>query len=115
MNLYIPLAKSVMESSNQGNNRNASMISSVVFFGENIAIIDRELSFQKVQECNAIIAIATSLQVYSAFRLVRMAKERGVPVAILNMGETRADSLADLRIDEACNPLLSDVASYFEK
>ena len=41
-----------------------------------------------------MLVVGSSVQVYSAFRLVRAVAERGAPVALLNNGPTRADALA---------------------
>ena len=76
---------------------------------------DRNRSFSLVEESRALMVVASSLQVYSAFRLVKRAKELKIPVAILNLGETRADQLADLKIDLACNPLLSEVVNEMNR
>lgn len=36
--------------------------------------------------------------VWSAFRLVKAAKEAGAKLAIVNVGPTRADDLADIKV-----------------
>ena len=38
------------------------------------------------------------MQVFSAYRMARQASELGMPIAIVNVGPTRADELAALRI-----------------
>ena len=38
------------------------------------------------------------MMVYSAFRLVKAAKAKEASVAIVNVGETRADSIADIKV-----------------
>ena len=42
--------------------------------------------------------VGSSLTVWSGYRFVRRAGERGIPVAIVNVGPTRADGEATLRI-----------------
>ena len=42
--------------------------------------------------------VGSSLQVFSAFRLARAAHQAGKPIAILNVGPTRADELSTLRV-----------------
>ena len=39
------------------------------------------------------------LQVFSAFRFARQAAQAKVPIAIVNIGATRADDLAVMRIE----------------
>ena len=53
----------------------------VVFFGESIPrkIVDE--SYSLIDRASALICIGTSLQVHSAFRLVKRAKERNLPIA----------------------------------
>jgi NAD-dependent SIR2 family protein deacetylase len=66
----------------------------VVFFGENVRseIVNKAWSLLRSSE--ALLVIGSSLTVYSGFRFVRRAEEWGLPVAILNFGETRGDSHA---------------------
>ena len=49
--------------------------------------------------------------VYSGFRFARMAAEAGLPIAILNRGRTRADDLADLKIEEEAGAALGAALS----
>ena len=42
--------------------------------------------------------VGSSLQVFSAFRLARAAHQAGKPIAILNVGPTRADELSTLKV-----------------
>jgi hypothetical protein len=49
--------------------------------------------------------------VYSGFRFVRMAHERGIHVALLNRGRTRADDLGGLKLDADCGAVLDALAS----
>ncbi|KAK2079495.1 hypothetical protein QBZ16_001889 [Prototheca wickerhamii] len=53
--------------------------------------------------------------VWSAFRLVRAAKARGAPLAILSIGPTRADDLADLKIEARAGDVLPKLAHRFRK
>ena len=49
-------------------------------------------------EAEALLVVGSSLAVWSGYRFVRRATERGVPVAIVNLGPTRADAEAALRV-----------------
>ncbi|RKP04231.1 hypothetical protein CXG81DRAFT_3291, partial [Caulochytrium protostelioides] len=82
----------------------------VVFFGENIDPLIRDAATQAVERAKRLLVVGTSLQVYSSFRLVKLAKSRGMPVAIVNLGETRGDSLADLRLHAPSSALLDELA-----
>ena len=49
--------------------------------------------------------MGSSVAVFSAYRLVRAAKENGAQIVIINVGETRADALTDIKvIDWTCSP-----------
>jgi hypothetical protein len=45
----------------------------------------------QIEESDAVLIIGTTLEVYSVFRLVRAAFRAGIPLAIINQGETRIE------------------------
>jgi NAD+-dependent protein deacetylase sirtuin 4 len=57
-----------------------------------------------------LLVVGSSLTVFSGYRFVRRAAERGVPVAIVNRGPTRGDDLAQLRLDAAAGATLTAIA-----
>ncbi|MGY1521806.1 NAD-dependent protein deacetylase [Luteimonas sp. A482] len=71
----------------------------VVFFGESVPRQRVADAQQGLHESDALLVAGSSLMVWSGFRFARMAAAIGLPIAILNQGRTRADSLATLRID----------------
>lgn len=70
----------------------------VVFFGGAVPRARVDSATQALQRADALLAIGTSLQVYSGYRFCRMAATLGKPIAIVNPGPTRADNLATLRL-----------------
>jgi len=64
----------------------------VVFFGDTVPKHRVRICQQAVENCDGILVIGSSLAVHSAFRHVRAASQKGVSVAILNVGETRAEA-----------------------
>ena len=78
----------------------------VVFFGENVPrpIVDEAFSWLDSSE--ALLVAGSSLTVFSGFRFVRRAAERGIPVAIVNLGPTRGDELATVRVEGKLGELL---------
>jgi NAD-dependent deacetylase sirtuin 4 len=64
----------------------------VVFFGDSVPKQRFDVSYAAVDAADGILCIGTSLTVHSAYRLVRRGIERGIPVAILNVGETRVEN-----------------------
>jgi NAD-dependent SIR2 family protein deacetylase len=71
----------------------------VVFFGENVPRPTVDEAFALLAEGDALLVAGSSLTVYSGLRFVRRAAEAGVPIAILNLGPTRGDPYATLRVD----------------
>jgi NAD-dependent SIR2 family protein deacetylase len=83
----------------------------VVFFGENVPPPVVEAAWSLFDEADALLVVGSSLTVYSGFRFVRRAAERGIPVAIVNIGPTRGDEHAALRIDARLGDLLPRLAT----
>lgn len=71
----------------------------VVFFGEYVPRARVDAACRALSSSDALLVIGSSLMVYSGFRFARMAGESGMPIAILNRGRTRADTIADLKLD----------------
>lgn len=78
----------------------------ITFFGDNVALSVVTFVHDRLKECDSVLLVGTSLQVYSGFRFVTAAKDQGKPLAILNIGPTRADKLADLKISAKLGDIL---------
>ncbi|RLN46678.1 hypothetical protein BBJ29_001422 [Phytophthora kernoviae] len=87
---------------------------SVVFFGENMPAVTRTEALDRVNNTDALLVIGSSLKVFSAMRLINRAHARKIPIAIVNLGPTRADELCDLRIDKPCTSLLAEVEDLYQ-
>ncbi len=79
----------------------------VVFFGENVPRERYAQALAALHAADAVLTVGSSLMVYSGFRFARMAHERGLPIAILNRGRTRADALANLKLEADCGETLA--------
>lgn len=79
----------------------------VVFFGENVPAARYAQALAALHAADAVLVVGSSLMVYSGFRFARMGHERGMPVAILNRGQTRADALVDLKLEGECGEVLA--------
>ncbi|MFB9262334.1 NAD-dependent protein deacetylase [Bradyrhizobium erythrophlei] len=79
----------------------------VVFFGENVPRELVALAQDHLEQADAMLVVGTSLMVYSGFRFVRMAEQRGLPIAAVNLGRTRADDLLSLKVEDQCAAALS--------
>ncbi len=81
----------------------------VVYFGETVPrdrVVD---AYARVDHAQSLLVLGSSLHVYSGRRFVLRAVERGIPVAIVNQGPTRADDVADIRIDGSLGEVLVSV------
>jgi NAD+-dependent protein deacetylase sirtuin 4 len=84
----------------------------VVLFGENVPKATLDTTMRLIQDsASCLLCLGTSLQVHSAYRYVLEAKRLGIPVAIVNAGKTRADSLANLKLDvESVGAVMANAA-----
>jgi NAD+-dependent protein deacetylase sirtuin 4 len=84
----------------------------VVFFGEPVPAEVTRRSFEVVSEADALLVVGSSLTVWSGYRLVRAARDQGKPVYILNIGPTRADAEATLKVEAPAGAALTAIAAY---
>ena len=84
----------------------------VIFFGENVPRSRVERALLMLGEAQALLVVGSSLAVYSGYRFVAQASQDSKPVAIINLGPSRGDPLADIRIEARLGealPLLSSL------
>ena len=79
----------------------------VVFFGEAVPREVVDEARNRLEVADAMLVVGSSLMVYSGFRFVQMAVKRGIPIAAINLGRTRADDLLTLKVEERCEDALS--------
>jgi NAD-dependent SIR2 family protein deacetylase len=78
----------------------------VVFFGENVPRDIVATARSRVEQADAMLIVGSSLMVYSGFRFVEAAARRGIPIAAVNLGRTRADDLLTLKVEDRCEAAL---------
>ena len=83
----------------------------VVFFGENVPPDVTAAAWALFDAADALLVVGSSLTVFSGYRFVRRAAERGVPVAIVNQGPTRGDAEAAVRVDGRAGAVLPALAA----
>jgi NAD-dependent SIR2 family protein deacetylase len=83
----------------------------VVFFGESVPRAVTDAAWSLFDEAEVLLVAGSSLAVFSGYRFVRRAAERGIPVAIMNQGPTRGDELAALRLDDRLGDALPQLAA----
>jgi NAD-dependent SIR2 family protein deacetylase len=71
----------------------------VVYFGENVAVNVVTGARTLLQQADALLVAGTSLEVFSGRRFVDAAQARGLPIVIVNLGPTRSDAVATVKID----------------
>ena len=82
----------------------------VVFFGEAVPRDRVNRGFEMVDSAEVLLVAGSSLTVLSGYRFARHAHARGIPIVIVNRGQTRADPLATLKLDAGCSEVLSVLA-----
>lgn len=83
----------------------------VVFFGEAVPRERAAAALGWLDEADALLVVGSSLMVWSGYRFARRAAERGIPIAAINLGRTRADDKINLRIAGACGAVLAELAA----
>lgn len=81
----------------------------VVFFGENVPPDVTAAAWSLFDEAEVLLVVGSSLTVFSGFRFVRKAAQRGVPTAVVNLGPTRGDPLVQLRVDDRVETVLPEL------
>lgn len=74
----------------------------VVFFGDSVPKSRVDEINERLELSDSCLVAGSSVETYSSFRHVRRCKELGLPLLLLNIGPTRADSLADVKIVGRC-------------
>jgi NAD-dependent SIR2 family protein deacetylase len=82
----------------------------VVFFGESVPRGRVERCWALYAEADALLVVGSSLAVFSGRRFVLRAAREGRPVAIANVGPTRGDETARLKVEARLGTLLPRVA-----
>lgn len=65
----------------------------VVMFGENISPLVKDAAERAIDSAGRLLVLGTSLATYSAWRLAKRAKDRGMPIGIVNLGGVRGEEI----------------------
>lgn len=90
------------------------LIPDVVFFGGTVPKTRVQQCADAIEKADALLAVGSSLQVFSGFRFCRQAARLGKPLIIINPGATRADSLASAKFLTESELLLAALAAGLE-
>lgn len=78
----------------------------VVYFGESVPTDRVERAYTWVDQARSLLVVGSSLTVYSGRRFLLHAHKIGKPTAIVNLGPTKDEELATVRIDaDVCDVL----------
>lgn len=78
----------------------------VVFFGDNVPR-DRTQRIDELQSfSDCLLVLGSSLQILSGYRIVANSHERGIPVVIVNIGSTRGDPVATIKLAAKCGDVV---------
>lgn len=81
----------------------------IIFFGDNVPRNIVQNVKNNVENSDALLILGTTLSTFSAYRIVLQAIEANKPIAIVNIGKTRADEFVNLRVEGRCGDILSKV------
>lgn len=87
----------------------------IIFFGDNVPKARVEQIRKQVSNSEAILVLGSSLTVYSSYRIILQAKEENKEVAILNIGPTRADDIADMKVSTKCGDILPELCNSIHR
>lgn len=82
----------------------------VVFFGESLPGAQMDAAMKAATEADVALVVGSSLVVSTGMWVTRQAWAQGSPLAIINLGPTAADSIADLRIEAGASQTLTALA-----
>ncbi|MBL8601342.1 MAG: NAD-dependent protein deacetylase [Myxococcales bacterium] len=78
----------------------------VVFFGDNVPRERVAQAYAWLDAAEVLLVVGSSLAIFSGYRFVLRARERGIAVALVNLGESRADAEVALRVEAPSEVLL---------
>ena len=83
----------------------------VVFFGGAVPKTTVENIFSQLDQADGLLVVGSSLTVFSGFRFCRHAHKKGLPIAAINQGKTRADDLFSVKLEADCVATLAALES----
>ncbi|XP_052072676.1 NAD-dependent protein lipoamidase sirtuin-4, mitochondrial-like [Mytilus californianus] len=81
----------------------------IVFYGDYVPKDRVEFVSNKLTESDSLLVLGSSLEVPSAYRFVEAAYKQEKPIGIVNIGPTKADKLANIKISTKCSEILDKI------
>jgi NAD-dependent SIR2 family protein deacetylase len=82
----------------------------VVFFGDNVPRSTVDEAFAATDAADVLLVVGSSLAVFSGYRFLRRAVERGTPIAIVNRGPVRGEEHAAVKVEASAGSTLEQLA-----
>lgn len=84
----------------------------IVFFGDNVPMNRIESIANLICSSDGLLVLGSSLLVFSGYRIVLHSYNLGLPIAIVNIGETRGDDKADLKLSAKCGDVIPKLFNF---
>lgn len=84
----------------------------IVFFGDNVPRDRIEKIREMVSNSDGLLVLGSSLLVFSGYRLVLQTNELELPVVIVNIGPTRGDHLATIKMSAKCGDVIPKLFNF---
>lgn len=81
----------------------------IVFNGNIVPRSRVDFVFSKVNDSDSLLVLGSSLGVNSGYRFVNAASKERKPICIVNIGPTKADNLAYIKINTNCGDILDKI------
>ena len=102
---YKKLQKELPPKCNCGGN----LKTGTVLFGEPLPQVALEMAKLAAQNCDLFLVLGSSLVVYPAASMPRIAKKNGANLVIINIDPTPMDEMADIVINDSASKVLSAI------
>ncbi|XP_053558028.1 NAD-dependent protein lipoamidase sirtuin-4, mitochondrial [Bombina bombina] len=83
----------------------------VTFFGDTVSRDFVFSIYERLDQADAMLIVGSSMQVYSGYRFALRAQEQHLPIAVVNIGPTRADHMAAVKVSSRCGDVLPHLFS----
>ncbi|XP_055902739.1 NAD-dependent protein deacylase Sirt4 [Eupeodes corollae] len=84
----------------------------IVFFGDSIPKDRAHKVAEMIYNSDGLLVLGSSLMVFSGYRMVLQNKDLNLPVAIVTIGETRADHLAEIKLSAKCGDVIPKLFNF---
>lgn len=83
----------------------------VVFYGDSVPATRVQAAMAELEAADGVLVLGSSLMAFSSYRFCRSARARGLPMAAINLGVTRADAWFSCKLDLDCSIAMPQLVS----